>query len=264
VKKLAILLFAGGLSGLGVLSLIYDDFAMVWQPVPTGVPLRVILAYASGIVLLVGGICTLPRRTAPSATFVLTAFLFSWLLLLQVPRVASDPLNEGMWLGLGETLVLVSGGWVLAVTRAMDEGRKWGDLASGAPGVRLGRFSFGLALPLIGLSHFVYAVETASMVPAWIPLRLGFAYLTGAGHIAAGLGLLLGILPRLAATLEALMISSFVLLLHVPGVVAEPSSRLQWTMVFVASTLAGSAWSIAASAQGAPWGRGPRSRPASA
>jgi len=85
------------------------------------------------------------------------------------------------------------------------------------------------------------------MVPSWLPYRLGFAYLTGAGHLTAGLALLLGIVPALAATLEASMITSFVLLLHMPGVFSEPHSRLQWTMLSVASAHAGAAWLIAGS-----------------
>jgi hypothetical protein len=50
------LLFALGLAGLGVLSLFSGDFAYVWQPVPMGVPLREILAYLSGALLLAGGL----------------------------------------------------------------------------------------------------------------------------------------------------------------------------------------------------------------
>jgi len=83
--------------------------------------------------------------------------------------------------------------------------------------------------------------------PAWLPYRLSFAYLTGAGHFAAGLAMLSGIIPPLAATLEASMITSFVLLVHIPGVRAEPHSRLQWTMLSVASALAGAAWLMAVS-----------------
>jgi len=104
-----------------------------------------------------------------------------------------------------------------------------------------------LALLPIGLSHFVYVNETAQMVPAWLPARTGLAYLTGAGHAAAGLGLLFSIVPRLAATLEAVMMSSFVLLIHIPAVAHAPTDRLQWTMLSVATALAGSAWTVAGS-----------------
>jgi len=59
---------------------------------------------------------------------------------------------------------------------------------------------------MLGLSLFVYADGTASMVPIWLPDRLGFAYLTGAGHVASGAGILLGTVPRLAAAMEAISV----------------------------------------------------------
>lgn len=252
MKNLGRTLFFAGLAGLGVLSLIFDDFALVWQPVPQWVPRREVLAYASGVLLVAGGLGALFRRTATLAAFILSAFVFSWLLFLQIPRVASDPSNEGMWLGFAETLLLLSGGWVLAVSGTIAERRTRGMAAPGSLGLGIGRYAMGAALPLIGLSHFVYSAGTASMVPAWLPGHLFFAYLTGSGHVAAGLGILLGILPGLAAALEALMITLFVLLLHLPGVVAHPHDRLQWTMFLIASAYAGAAWAVAASIRDDP------------
>jgi uncharacterized membrane protein YphA (DoxX/SURF4 family) len=89
------------------------------------------------------------------------------------------------------------------------------------------------------------------MVPGWMPARLFVAYLTGTGHIAAGAGILLGILPGLAALLEAAMITLFVLLLHLPGVASHPRDRLQWTMFSIALAYAGAAWAVAGSARAA-------------
>ena len=53
-KILGHVLFAVGLAGLGSLSLLFDDFALAWQPVPLSIPFRATLAYASGALLLVG------------------------------------------------------------------------------------------------------------------------------------------------------------------------------------------------------------------
>ncbi|HEY4245712.1 MAG TPA: DoxX family membrane protein [Lacunisphaera sp.] len=253
MKILGRILFAVGLTGLGVLSLLFADFAMNWQPVPAWVPFRTILAYASGTILLVGGIGTFLRRTAMWSTLVLAIFVLTWLLFLQVPRVASSPTDAGVWLGFGENALLVSGGWILFASLMLRESR-WKMRFVGSDGIiRSARILYAVALPIIGVSHFVYADFTASMVPAWLPFHIGFAYLTGAGHMAAGLGLLLGILPRLAAILEAGMITAFVVLLHVPGVAAAPTNRLQWTMMLVAVAYAGSAWIMAGSIRETPW-----------
>jgi len=245
MTSLGRILFAVGLAGLGALSLGFGDFAMVWQPVPAGVPMREALAYASGAVLLAGGVGVLLERTAAGSALVLTAFTLSWLVLLQVPRVAAHPADEGMWLGFAENLLLVTGGWTLFASLAARDARLAAMSAAG--GVRAARLLFGASLPVIGLSHFVYTGATVSMIPAWLPFHTGFAYLTGAGHIAAGAGILLGIAPRLAAALEASMVSCFVLLLHAPGVAAAPASRLQWTMLFVATAFNGACWAVAGS-----------------
>ena len=224
------------LAGLGALSLLSGDFALNWQPVPAWVLWRHGLAYASGLVLCASALGTLVRRTAPLASRVLAVYLLLWLVLLRATRVAADPASEGMWLGFGENLVLLTGGWVLLATVAAGEGAT--STLTGAAGVRAAQFAFGLALPIIGLSHFVYVKDTAALVPAWLPARTALAYLTGAAHIAAGLGVLLSIVPRLAATLEAAMLASFTLLVWAPRLVQTPGSRFEWTAFLVSAAIA--------------------------
>jgi uncharacterized membrane protein YphA (DoxX/SURF4 family) len=183
----------------------------------------------------------------------LAAYLLGWVLVLQAPRAARDPGNLGVWLGVAESTVLFSGGWILAALLVGPHTRARMPSLTGEGAMRLARLLFGLACLPLGLSHFVYSAATAGMIPAWIPAHLGFAYFTGACHFAAGLGILFGVFPRLAATLEAAMISLFVLLLHIPGAVADPSSRMMWTMVFVATALAGAVWANAASLKSTAW-----------
>jgi uncharacterized membrane protein len=247
------LLFALGLAGLGVLSLFSGDFALNWQPVPAWVPARAVLACLSGALLLAGGLGLLVKRTASLASFTMAAFLLGWVIVLQLPRVAGAPGNVGMWLGLAENTFLMTGGWVLFASLADAQARASMSFITSPRGTHLARIFFALACLPLGLSHFVYSEATAGMIPAWIPAHLGFAYLTGIGHIATGLAILSGIIPRLAATCEAAMITLFVLVLHIPAAAAQPSSRLIWTMVFVATALAGAIWNIAASLRDTAW-----------
>jgi uncharacterized membrane protein len=254
------LLFALGLAGLGVLSLFSGDFPYVWEPVPLWVPGREVLAHLSGLLLLACGIALLIKRTAGPAASVLAVYLLGWVLVLQAPRAAHDPGNLGMWLGVAESTILFTGGWILTVNLAGLQTRARMPLLTGEGALRFARVMFGLACLPLGLSHFVYSAATAGMIPGWIPAHVGFAYFTGACHCAAGFGVLLGIFPRLAATLEAGMISLFVLLLHIPAAAADPSSRMMWTMVFVATALAGAVWTNAASLRYTAWSRTPWSR----
>jgi hypothetical protein len=60
----ALTLFAVGMIGLGILALVYGDFAMVWQPVAPWIPGRTVLASASGLTMLLGRVGLLLRATA--------------------------------------------------------------------------------------------------------------------------------------------------------------------------------------------------------
>jgi hypothetical protein len=89
---------------------------------------------------------------------------------------------EAVWLGFGELVLLLAGGWVL-FARLSDVGSPLG-FATGERGVRIARVLFALALIPVGLSHIVYVKQTIELVPAWLPYRIGWAYLTGAGQMA--------------------------------------------------------------------------------
>ena len=133
-------------------------------------------------------------------------------------------------------------------------------------GLRVARVVFGLTCVFYGSSHFNYADYTASMVPTWLPSRLGFAYFTGLSYMAAGVAIILGILPRLAATLVAIMMSLFGLLVWVPSFFAHPKPswatplRNEWSELEVNLLLAAAAWIVADSLRGRPWGFAPRSK----
>ena len=239
------LFFALGLIGLGVLSLVYGDFALQWQPVPAWVPGRTFLAYVSGVVLIATGAGLLSRRTSTLATGVLLVYTVLWLLLLKLPSVVMAPLAEYNWLGFGEIAVIVAAALVLFAKDRPQPNSSTLQFATGDNGARIARYVFGLALIPIGLSHFVYLPQTTDFVPAWLPFRREWAYLTGAGHIAAGLAVLFGIVPRLAAMLEAAMIGIFTVLVWIP-LVAKTPSQLNWTGFLISWTIAAAAWVVAA------------------
>lgn len=111
---------------------------------------------------------------------------------------------------------------------------------------------FGLAILPVGVSHFVYLSMATTMVPTWLPFREGWVQLTGAAHLAAGLALLVGILPRLAARLEAAMIAAFGLLVWVPAIIAAPGVGSNWNALWVTWEVAAAAAVIAAELSSRP------------
>lgn len=235
--QLGRVLFGLGMIGLGILGLVFRDFALQWQPVPASIPGRGALAIIAAILMVAGGAGLLVRAGASLSARVLFPYLVLWL-LLKFPGIITAPLSALSWLGWGEISVLLAGGWVLFTNLAR----------LGSPtSLKAARILFGIALPAIGLSHFVYATQTAALVPAWLPFRTGWAYLTGAGHVAAGLGVLLGIYPRLAATLESAMLGAFTLLVWGLAILSTPAARLPWTAFLISWAIAAAALVVAGS-----------------
>lgn len=237
-------LIATGLLGLGVLALRYGDFAMVWQPVPEGLPLRHAIAYASGVLMLLLGIGLLFRATASLAARVLFPYLILWA-CLKLPAIFVAPQIEGVWLGLGELTLLLAGGWMLFCRLVEISPTSKFHFLAGGSGMRAARIMFGLSAIPVGLSHLFYSKATADFVPAWLPFRIGWAYLTGVGQIAAGLGVLFSVLPWLAAAAEAGMITCFTLLVWLPAILRAPKERLNWTAFFISWIIGSAAWIVA-------------------
>src|SRR6202790_1746302 len=104
--------FAVGMIGLGILALVYGDFALVWQPAAPWVPGRTVLAFGSGLIMLLGGVGLFLSATAAWSARILFPYLVVWL-LLKVPALLVAPQMEAVWLGFGELAVLMAGGWTL-------------------------------------------------------------------------------------------------------------------------------------------------------
>ena len=231
------LLFAASFAAIGAISLVARDFLLNQQPVPPHMPWRETLACISALLMLAPGIGMLFAATARRSALLLTGFVALWVVALQIPRVLAHPLVEASWLGAGEDSTLVAGGWLIYCAIA---GREDGS-------VRAARILFGLALIPIGLSHFFYLKFAATLIPAWMPLREPLTCLGGAGHIAAGLAIALGVVPRLAATLEAIMESLFTIICWLSAVATAPANREDWVNLLISTALSAAAWALAAS-----------------
>lgn len=223
-----------GAIALGLIGLTFGDFALQWQPVPKDLPAHHLLALFSAATMLALGLAVLWRRTARPAAAGLAVAYLGWV-ALHAPATAAEPASIASWLGVAETLSLSVGGLALFAMLAQRPNER----------LRLAaRLLYGLCPLVFGLSHFAYASFTASMVPGWIPYPLFWAYATGCCHLAAGLAIVFGVASRPAATLLATMMGCFVVMLHLPRVMASPGSQLEWTMTAVALSLTGAAWAL--------------------
>lgn len=229
VRQVATIVAGLVLIYLGILNFAYRDSLLTWQPTPDDAAWRVPFACLSGVILVVSGAGILLPQWRSRAAILGAAWVALWALLLHLPHVAMAH-DVASLLGLGEASASALG--LATLTGCFDRGLR----------AKLLRLGFGLCLAIFGASHFVYVDITAQMVPAWLPDRLGLAYLTGSIHALTGACLLAGIRVRMATAVEALMMSSFVVLVHIAGVAAAPQDRLQLTMLGMAALLATAAW----------------------
>jgi uncharacterized membrane protein YphA (DoxX/SURF4 family) len=252
-------LFAIAVASVAILTVTFGDFVPMGQSFPDWIPWRLAWIYGSALLLLAASAGLFFSRTALPSALMICVYQAVWALICALP-VLSKPLGVGAWYGFCEALAPLIGAWILyTLLRWQSAGLRM-PIAS-ARSVRVSQILFGLTCVFYGWSHFAYADYTAAMVPVWLPSRLELAYFTGLGHIAAGIGLILWILPRLAATLEAIMMSLFGLLVWVPSFFAQPRPEWatppqnQWSELVVNLVLAAAAWLVATSLRDRPWFR---------
>ncbi len=255
-------LFGIAVAGLAILSLVYGDFAPIWEPFPASLPWREVWAYGLGAILLAASAGLFFDRSALASAIIIAAYESVWA-VARARAVLLEPMIIRSWYGFGEALGPLLGAWILYAGLRRQYDAPAVPVMTGDRALHAARVLFGAACVAYGAAHFAYAAFTATMVPAWLPARTELAYLTGAAHAAAGLGLLVGVLPRLAATLEAIMMSLFGVLVWLPSFFAQPapewapSRQIQWSETFVTFLLAASAWIVAASLRSTPRGFAP-------
>lgn len=79
----------------------------------------------------------------------------------------------------------------------------------------LGRWFFAVPFAVFGLFHFMNAeAMAAGAIPAYMPFKIVWVFLTGAGLVAASVAMLTGKYDKLAAVLLAVFLIVMVLLIH--------------------------------------------------
>jgi uncharacterized membrane protein len=112
----------------------------------------------------------------------------------------------------------------------------------------LGQVLVAISLVIFGVQHFIYGGFVATLVPAFMPGRLFWAYFVGVAFFAAAIGILTRMLARPAATMLGVMFFLFVVLLHIPRIVGSSHDGNEWTSGFVALAACGGAWILASAA----------------
>jgi uncharacterized membrane protein YphA (DoxX/SURF4 family) len=122
--------------------------------------------------------------------------------------------------------------------------------------VELGNLCFAMPLAVFGALHLSAAQGLATMVPAYMPWRLFWAYFVGVALIAAALSIATKIEVRWSGFLFGCMMFIFVALMDLPGMLAKPHDRIIWTLMLRELSFGCGGWVLAGAALSAKNGRG--------
>jgi uncharacterized membrane protein len=243
-----------GLSSLGLGGvLVWKATTVPWEPLLTWPPKTALFFCVMAALLFAGGLGALTKRFA----FAVLGLGLGWFLLgLPAAMMIKKPGDFLSLYGVVEATTFACGGW--AVLGASGAQGPLASLAAQQGTQRLAQAICGATFIFYGASHFMLLKYTASLIPAIFPAHVALAAFTGAAHIAAGIALITGVLPRLAVTLQAIMLTSFGLIVQIPTLIEKPAVRSQWIEVLASFAMAGAAWAIAAQLEGKalwPFGR---------
>ena len=133
--------------------------------------------------------------------------------------------------------------------------------------VTLTNLCFAIPLAVFGAEHLSMPRALMTLVPAYMPWRLFWAYFVGCALVAASLSIAAKIAVRWSGLLFGIMMFLFVAMIHLPGALATgnvlhifrsqatPQERIPWTIVFREMSFGGGGWVLAGSVINA-W-RGP-------
>jgi uncharacterized membrane protein len=223
--------FGLGVMALGLICIAFGDFDF-GQSVPKAFPARTPLAYVAAAFMFVAGAGVQWQRTLKWAAAALAVYFGVIVFIVMDGRVIVANYSEyGTYSSVAAQVAIAAAALVIYADPRF---------------ARTGQVIFGLCAVLFGGAHFFYMNLTAPLVPHWLPGGGEFwGYATGIAHIAAGIALLANIQARLAMVLLTIMYASFTPLIHVPMLLAEPSSRFIWSENALNIILTGVAWVMA-------------------
>ena len=236
--------FAFGVIGSGLQQLAIGQLVRIVPKLPDWIPAQPALARLGGLLLVAIGVALLTGRRARVAASVLAALLLAILLLLYVPQIATNPLAGFVYTNPLKVLALVGGVMLLVPLLPQDAHSGAAALLERSRGIA--PVLLAAFLVVCGIQHFWYLPFVTELVPAYLPARRFWAQFAGVCLMAGGIGGLVPRTARLADLLSGLMIFLWVLMLHIPRALADPSVPGETSAIFEALALSGVALLAAA------------------
>jgi uncharacterized membrane protein YphA (DoxX/SURF4 family) len=213
----------------GICALVFRDVNAL-----NSVPHRHVLAFVVAALEILGGLAVFFPRTLRIGTLTLIAVYLAFA-CVALPFILKQPNFYNNWGNFFEQLSLSTGAVILFA------------LATHKPTLaRIAYYTFGVCNISFAIEQYVFLRDTAGFVPHWIPpSQMFWAWATTIFFVLAAIGLLTGILARLAAQLDTAMLLLFALLCWLPILIASPHSFFNWSETAETVAIAASAWVVA-------------------
>jgi len=242
--KMGRFFFAIAMAFFGVQYFIYASSMKGPIPGPPWIPGAHWLAWLTGFGFVAIAVGIAIEKHARLVAMLLGAALFLNILFLHLPGLITQIHNPGPWTVTFELLALCGASFILANVMSRDE------LTSSTSKIgpslaTAGRFAFAISLVIFGIQHFIYARFIASLIPSWIPSHLFWAYFIGVAFAGTALAITAKVQAKLATVLLGMMFILWVLVLHIPRVVASPRNGNEVTSLFIALAMSGASFFLA-------------------
>ena len=239
------LLFGIAIEAFGVENLICARFGLSVRGVPW-FPGNPFLACLTGIALLAAGLSLAVNVQARLTAALLGILYLLYVVLLELPKVAAKPRDMSVRTVFFETLAMGGSALILAGTLPTSGSvRNWRKMLDRL--IKLGPYFFAASSVVFGIDHFIGLAFIATLVPAWMHAGMFWVYLSGAGFIAAGIGIATKWKDEWGATLLGMMFLLWFVLLHSTRVVSafrshNPNVPNEWSSALIALAMCGGSW----------------------
>jgi hypothetical protein len=237
----------------GLQTIYYHDFPYWLVPAKhSAIPGLDVIAYISGILLLLAGVCIVFEKKIRPISLLLGAQLLLIFCFWYIPHqfiFTSNYLKLLTWDTCLKELAIASGAFIVA--GCFSEKNEHGLIRLLARLIPSGPILFSITMITFGTLHCLYANGVAGYAPAWLPYPVFWIYITGIALIGSGLAIMFKVKPHLIATLLGSMIFSWFIIVHIPKVLTAPVVYFggELTSAFLALAYSGTAFVIAGNAK---------------
>jgi uncharacterized membrane protein len=234
VPRIAHKLFGVSIIAFGIQQCITGQLVAGRPPAwPSVMPGELVIAYVLGVWLIFNGITILINKKIksliPTALFILVYCASRNLYtVLSETDIGASLTNFGKGITIAGGLVLIT----KTSTHEFNNQQRHNPIDYLYVVICLYALEFFLVMS--GIQHFLFADFVAFLIPSWIPFPLFWTYASGAALVITGLSLIMGIRRQLVTQLGAMMILTWIIVLHIPRVVQDLSNHNEWTSVFEA------------------------------